>query len=143
MREIYRFSSTQFWPLARNFIAFLSFSLVLLSIISAAYASTNSTSYQFWIAVKGESRYFDGSNISFNSPNADSTPFIHPSNYTYSVALYRDTFIDDYIGTVTLYRDESGTASWSNVGSGHYYVYLNKSNDGVTLVDNNVTIKNY
>ena len=123
--------------------AILSVVVVLLSMVVTAYASSYSTSYQFSVALTGASRYFDGANISFISPNASSNPYAHTINFTYNVALYRDKFIDDYIGSVVLHRDEYGVANWSNVGSGKYYVNLSKDNDGITLVDNYVTIKNY
>ncbi|MDD5212805.1 MAG: hypothetical protein PHG82_00020 [Candidatus Gracilibacteria bacterium] len=116
--------------------------IVMLSIIGTAYASSYSTSYRFSVSVTGATRYFDGSNITFTSPYASSTPWKNNLNKTYNVVLYRDRIIDDYIGTVTLYRDESGTANWNNVGAGNYYFILSKVNDGVTLVDNKVTIKN-
>jgi len=110
--------------------------------LATAYASSYTTSYQFSVSVTWASRYFDGNNIRFNSSNATSS-FKPPTNKNYSVSLYRDKFIDDYIGMVTLLRDSNWTANWSNVGAGNYYFFLSKANDGVTLTDNNVTIKNY
>lgn len=127
----------------RKFMAISSVLILILSMIATAYASSYWTSYQFSVSVTGASRSFDGTNIRFISPNATSTPYIHPINKTYTVALYRDKFIDDYIGSVTLTRDYSGTAKWSNVWAGNYYFFLSKANDGITLVDNNVTIQNY
>lgn len=127
----------------KKIVGIFSVVFVILSMVITAYASSYSTLYQFSVSLEGSSRYFSGTNISFISPSATSTPFIHPSNSTYNVALYRDEFIDDYIGSATLYRDNYGKVNWSNVGSGDYYLFLSKSNDGVTLVDNNVTIKNY
>ncbi|NDK07817.1 hypothetical protein EOM39_01065 [Candidatus Gracilibacteria bacterium] len=126
----------------KKIASYMSILTVFLSIVVNVYASSYTTSYQFSVSVTGQTRYFDGTNISFTS-RATSTPFIHSTNKTYSVALYRDKLIDDYIGSVTLYRDILGTAKWSNVGVGNYYVFLSKANDGVTLVDNNVVIKNY
>ena len=121
----------------------ISCSIIWLSIAATAYASSYTTTYSFSVWVNWWTRYFNGTNIQFKSPKATSTPFIHPSNKTYNVALYRDKIIDDYIGSKVLYRDNSWTANWSNVWSWNYYVYLSKENDGVTLVDNKVTIKNY
>lgn len=128
----------------RRSVAFLSVAVLSLSLAAVAYASSYSTSYNFSVYVKGSTRSFNGSNILFDSPNADSYPSPHALNHTYTVSLYRDNpFFDDYIGTDTLYRDTHDTAYWSSVGSGNYYVTLNKANDGITLIDNNVTIANY
>lgn len=126
----------------RKVTAYISISIVFLSVAATVYASSYTTTFQFSVAVTWTSRYFNGSNISF-SARATSTPFIHPTNNSYGVALYRDKFIDDYIWNAVLFRDSYGTAYWSNVWAWNYYVYLSKENDWVTLVSNNVTIKNY
>lgn len=127
----------------KRIISWVSLFIVFLSILATAYASSYTTSYQFSVSVTWWTRYFNWTNISFTSPSATSSPFKHPTNKTYSVALYRDKIIDDFIGNVTLYRDSSWVAKWSNVWVWNYYFFLNKANDWVTLTDNNVTIKNY
>lgn len=93
--------------------------------------------------MQGPTRYFDGTNIRFISPNTTSTPSKHTLNFNYSVSLYRDKFIDDYIWIVILNRDSYWVANWTNVWSWNYYVFLDKDFDGIYLVDNNVTIQNY
>lgn len=116
--------------------------IIISSMILTAYASSYWTSYSFSVSTTWPTRNFNGTNITFISPNATSTPYIHPLNFTYNVSLYRDKLIDDFIGWSTLYRDNSGSVTWSNVWSWDYYVILTKANDGITLVDNSVTIKN-
>lgn len=130
----------------RRLSAFGSLTLVSLSFAAIAFASTYTTSYSFSTTVTGSTRAFTGSNISFTSPTAGSYPSKHAINKTYYVTLYRDNtwpMADSKIGKVTLTRDTSGTAQWSSVGAGNYYIYLSKANDGITLIDTNVTIANY
>ena len=127
----------------KRIISWVSLFIVFLSILATAYASSYTTSYQFSVLVTWWIRYFNWTNISFTSPSATSSHFKRPSNKTYSVDLYRDKIIDDFIGNVTLYRDSSWVAKWSNVWVWNYYFFLNKANDWVTLTDNTVTIKNY
>lgn len=118
-------------------IAIVSFS----AFAGVALASSYTTSYLFGTTVTGQTRSFNGSNISFSSFAKSS--FYHNLNKTYSVTLYRDNiFSDDKIGSKVLNRDMSQTTKWTNVGPGNYYVFLSKQNDGVTLSDNNVKIFN-
>lgn len=127
----------------RKSLAIFSLVIVSASLVQVAFASTYYTSFSFSVALRGTTRYFDGQNLAFNAPSATSSPYKSTVNKNYSAALYRDGWWDTYIGTVTLPRDASGTAKWSNVGSGNYYIYLSKANDGITLTDNNVKIYNY
>ena len=48
----------------------------------------------------------------------------------------------DFIGTSTLPRTGNGSATWTNVGSGNYFVHLSKAFDGVYVICDNVTISN-
>lgn len=130
--------------LSKKILIGLPIAIVGLSFALIAYASSYNTSFSFSVSLRGTTRYFDGSNIAFSASIAKSTPFKHRYNTTYNVALYRDNWLfDDYIGSSSLPRDAAGTAKWSSVGKGNYYIYLSKANDGVTLVDNNVRIYNY
>jgi hypothetical protein len=89
--------------------------IVILSVMATAYASSYTTSYNFTVANTGPTRYFDGTNIRFISPYATSIPYKSTLVFNYTVSLYRDKLIDDFIGTKTLYRDTYGVANWSNV----------------------------
>lgn len=128
----------------RRLLGIVSLTVFLISFSAVAFATTYSTTFSFSVAVTGSTRSFTGSNISFYTKYATSD-WKHATNKTYTVTLYRDNSwaSDDKIGTVTLNRDSSGTAKWSAVGSGNYYTYLVKANDGVTLSSSKVTIANY
>lgn len=125
-------------------LAGFSILIMSLSFSAVVFASSYITSYSFLVSVQGATRTFDGQNIAFES-FATSYPAPHIVVKTYTAELYRDKgwWGKDYIGKVTLPRDQWGKAKWSNVGPGNYYVYLNKANDGITLKDSNVKIYNY
>jgi len=64
---------------------------------------------------------------------------------TFSVSLYRDNpwYIgDDFIGKVSFPRNGTKTTAWTNVGSGDYYFYFTKANDGATVSSSNVHMHN-
>jgi Prealbumin-like fold domain len=119
--------------------------IMLFAFSSVVFASSYSTTFTFSSTLTGATRYFDGTNVSFYTKYATSSPSKHATNKTYTASLYRDNSwaADDKIGTVTLTRDTSGTAKWSGVGAGNYYVYLSKAIDGITLTSSKVTISNY
>jgi hypothetical protein len=132
------------YPVLRNSLAAVSLTFASFSFVGIVFASSYTTSFNFSKEFQGQVRSFDGKNIQFVSSYAQSLPRPHSVNKYYSVELHREKIgPDDYIGKVQLRRDSSGTAKWSSVGPGKYYVYLLKANDGVTLVDNNVKIENY
>lgn len=143
MKNVHFFNPLYMNTTMRRSVSALAVLVLSISMALVAFASSYTTSYAFSTSVKGQTRYFSGSNIAFYSSYARSYPSPHISNRTYTVSLYRDKLIDDYIGRVTLNRDASGTARWSSVGAGNYYVYLSKANDGITLRDNSVSIYNY
>ena len=71
---------------------------------------------------------FNGKNISI-STTCYTTGTNSSSNF--SVTLYRkNTITTDTIGSASLKRNGSSSAKWSNVGSGNYYFYFSKANDG-------------
>ncbi|MCI8700015.1 MAG: hypothetical protein HFJ47_01575 [Clostridia bacterium] len=95
--------------------------------------SSYTTSGSFKVQLRTPTRYFDGNNINctITTHNSAGTDNGYPS--TFKIALYRDGFWDDHIGTATVSR-EAGTytVTWSNVGPGNYYFVFSKADDGTT-----------
>lgn len=115
-----------------------------LGVSNLALAASYHTNVSFEVRLIGESRYYDGQNLAYKSGFAKSYPEPHKILKTYTVTLKRDKWgLNETIGTGVLMRDSSGLIEWSNVGPGYYYFVLEKANDGITLVDENVSLFNY
>lgn len=118
---------------------------MILMFGTTAMASSYDISYSFLVDLKGQTRYFDGQHIAFES-FAESEPAPHSILKTYTVTLYRDKgwwSKPDEIGEVTLLRDTWDKAEWTNVGPGNYFIRLEKANDGITLEDDNAHFYNF
>lgn len=131
-------------PYLQRSLATAALFVACSALVGVVFASSYITSFYFSYNLTGTVRSFDGNNIAFVSSFAKSLPSPHSINKTYTVELRRKKLVGyDRIGAVTLPRDSGGTAKWSNVGRGSYYVYLSKANDGKTLSDDYVQFKNY
>lgn len=119
--------------------AILAFALVAaLAIPVVAYASSYYSTLTLSYQLRGTTRPYTGSNMHiYMTASAPVTPIT-----TFKVELYRDKLIDDYIGYSNFPRNGSKTATWSNVGSGSYYFFFSKANDGFTVTSNNVHMYN-
>lgn len=95
------------------------------------------SSFAFNTTLRGETRYYDGNNVGteFNAYQTASY-----TSYSLSCALYRDGWVDDYIGT------QYGTCSgynhfdWTGVGSGNYYFHFGKTTDGLWVYSDDVAM---
>ncbi len=97
------------------------------------FASSYSTSFSFNTSVTGPTRSYSGSNITLKTVSSSSGSGTASSN-SFSVALYRkNTIGSTYIGTYNFSRNGTSTNTWKSVGSGNYYFYLSKGNDGHTV----------
>jgi hypothetical protein len=112
----------------------------LLVPTASAFAVTQSwygSTFAYNTTLAGSTRYYDGSNVGIEFHAYQNSGRISPS---LGVALYRDGWVDDYIGT------QYGTCSgfnhfdWSGVGSGNYYFYFNKTTDGLWVYSDDVAM---
>lgn len=104
--------------------------------VAASYWST----LDYTVQVVGAVRSYNCNNISLSLTSAQSGPGV---STTHRATLVRRTcFIvcnEDTIGSVNVPRNgASGQRTWTNVGSGNYYFYFTKANDGVRITSNNV-----
>ncbi len=67
----------------------------------------------------------------------------YASSYTVSLCCKAGWFSSEKVGSKSLSRYSSGTATWTNAGKGDYYFYFTKARDGVTVKSNNVVMKSY
>lgn len=133
-------------PIILFVICFCSLSLT----VYAASDTYNST-LEFWGEHTGATRSYTHSNISYSATARSYVGNTQVSssntNYskTYKVSLYRKTglFSSEKVGSADLSRYTSGSAKWTNVGSGDYYFYFTKARDGVTVKSTNVVMKGY
>lgn len=87
------------------------------------------SNFAFNTTLTSDVRYFDLSNIGceFTSYTTDNPG----REEVFDLALYRDEFPFDYnCGNQVMIRDGYNHPDWYNVGSGNYYFYFTKINDG-------------
>ena len=125
----------------KSLIASILLFIFMLSLSSVAFASSYTSTLKFKEECFGDVRTFNGSNIMYSTKTKSSKA---NDKGTYTVTLERESGIFClYVGSKTLNRVGTGTAKWSNVGSGSYRLVFTKTNDGITVSSDNVIIKNY
>ncbi len=122
-------------PAKRAIAAFALF--IMLAVPAMAYASSYWSSLNFSWQVQGATRYYDGSNMNISLTTNATAP-----GGSYNITLYRDGIFDTNLGTRSASRVGSYSTRWSGVGSGYYYFFFSKAQDGVTVWSNNVHMYN-
>lgn len=127
----------------KNFKKILSiFTLsVIMSIPIVAFASSYTSTLYFDSTLTGDTRYYNGNNITLSI--SAYTGYGQATGGNFSASLYRKNMItSDYIGKAYYTRNGYSTNTWSNVGSGNYYFYFSKAIDGVEVYSNSVSMYN-
>ncbi len=127
--------------------AALVLAIVLSVLVSnVAIASSYWSTLWFGTSLTGATRSYVGANIHIDMHSTTNGECCNAQS-VYYIRLYRNTCwvwcTVDYIGEVTAPRNGwSGTKTWSNVGSGNYYFYFYKTNDGVHVSSDDVHMYN-
>lgn len=127
----------------KSIIASVFLLIFMLSLCSAVYASSYTSTLAFKAPYSGATRSFDGQNIQYTAITYSDVPEYKAN--VYSVALYRKNFIgSSLVGeSENLKRDGYADVKWSNVGPGKYYLFFSKANDNIYVRSNKVIIRNY
>lgn len=121
--------------------ALTAFILVVLPIVAFA-ASYTSTLY-FDTTLTGQWRSYDPGDITIevNNPTATGQGPGHVT--TYSVSLQKKTLLGHtVIGTASMSRLSSDSATWTEMNKGEYRFYFLKAFDGVLIESNDVRMYN-
>jgi hypothetical protein len=105
----------------------------ILLLPTAALASSYTSTFDVYSSsgFTGPTRYYNGQDISIKTYNKSTSG--SGTSTTFSIALYRDGWLNDYIGTVSHSRTSDSTSTFSNVGSGDYFFKFWKNDDGVRV----------
>ncbi|GMX67545.1 hypothetical protein Elgi_68190 [Paenibacillus elgii] len=125
---------TSFNALRKKIISVGLIGSLTLSLPFTVFASSYDIEYEFKVERQGSTRSFSGSDMKLTT-NSSASRCDHCYNY-WTAKLYRDNnwpIKDDFIGEDNLPRQGYGSTKWSNVGSGDYYLMLNKANDGIEV----------
>ncbi len=110
--------------------------VLALLVPTVAFASDYWSTLSFSTALKGATRYYDRNNINISM---DSRATAGGSSHLYYVQLNRSRWWGSQaLGTISVLRNGRGNGRWSGVGSGNYFFYFSKANDGAWVTSNNV-----
>lgn len=120
---------------------------IIGTFMTTAYAgSTVHTSTLFFQGEHmGETRYYEGNNISidmYNYTTGNQDDSLHPT--VFFVSLYKKNFMGKtFIGDNEFDRNGHNFAEWSTEGSGNYYFYYTKARDKVHVKSDKVVMSGY
>lgn len=121
-------------PASRAVVVFIL--CIALLVPAVALASSYWSSLSFVYQLRGTTRYYDNNDMNIQLYSNES--WHHVTNHYYKIELVRDGVWDTKIGSVTVPRQGWGSGRWTNVGSGYYYFFFSKADDGVRITSDNV-----
>lgn len=125
----------------KSLIAAIMLFVFMLSMGSAVYASSYSTTVKFKNPYIGVQREYDGDNIRYTA-TMKSSKANDKGKYTVILQRISGMWAID-VGSSDCNRVGKSDVKWSSVGPGEYRLYFYKTQDGVTLSSDNVKIANY
>ncbi|ARU61273.1 hypothetical protein CBW65_09915 [Tumebacillus avium] len=111
--------------------AIFAISAMVAMVPFTALASSYNIWYEFDTTLTGQTRYYDGQNISLSLNS--STPISGIT--TFNVMLYREVNwgVDVVVGSGTAQRNGVTSLKFPNVGPENYYTYFSKAYDTDTV----------